>query len=1025
MLCGRQGSHSGLHRRMNNLASLCLWVAALMEGVAGTHLQLALLLESGFAEKQCPPCIAPVPVRIAPSSVPFSPSVTHLYTESDNRQRSTEDADEGTEKESLASSLSLVDNEEDDDEEDEEDGEDDDEDRQPALPAYANASAVVAAARAAAVVAAVASQRSGAAPPASSATSESSTWAHSSCGLKPRQNQHHHRRRRTPSKHALSASATAPAETLVSTEKRKQSAAAGGGSGSWRLGSASWLRRSFVLLWRRRSPTPIASASSLCRAGNGGESFLKRVPDDFISLIAYQHTRACKQARPPGTNILLLGECVLEGILTEWLGPGAIGSPSAAVATSAFNNTLTPTENNLTASPGGSVISKAVSSPISSVAVMDNPQWARSRLLLMRTSVGYVLEVFTPPESDRSRYGIYCSLITDLRRLRPAELTDARNHVFLIKKIFEASSNAEVTCWLAAIRKCLPPLRRLTRVSSSSSSRRQNHSTVGGSDMPVLLSDSTIFDPHHHHPSADGGGVGKFQHHSQQQTQASPHQQCFSVSASTCACSSVLESFRAHQHSSPTLDGGGGGSSCQPPRSVGAAPPQPHSPPSSLLLQCSVDAVRFRFAEYGAAAAEAATTETAMHRRQPAPLGSPNFSSGKSKFDNPELARQQSSNSLLDSFSHHPPSTVNTRIPNTGTNTNVNNSIVCPMPSKPFAAPAAFHRVAPTNTAATTNAVSEASRIWNSPRSQASEATDPHATAACITSAGSGGGGGSGLNNNNNSSSPVWSSGLMVNIDDLIVQRLSIYPWYHGTLSRVHATAFVLGQTPVNRTGVSAAAADAAGTEEQLPTARLDPTACTGGTVSSFVGTAPGCTAPAVSTQQLQQQLSTTDGIFLVRQSETRVGEFVLTFSCHGKAKIHPAATIHLFLLLISINHLLSQRSVAPAHANTVRLMELNQITEKLEDLHASDDNATVETRWCRLRNVIQSTALDVLGRARRQHQDWFDVNDADVSNLLVKKNGLHKAYLDLRTDATKAAFFKCRRLVQQRLREMQDVWMI
>ncbi|VDL91373.1 unnamed protein product [Schistocephalus solidus] len=82
-----------------------------------------------------------------------------------------------------------------------------------------------------------------------------------------------------------------------------------------------------------------------------------------------------------------------------------------------------------------------------------------------------------------------------------------------------------------------------------------------------------------------------------------------------------------------------------------------------------------------------------------------------------------------------------------------------------------------------------------------------------------------------------------------------------------------------------------------------------------------------------------------------------------------------------------------------------NQITEKLEDLHAPDDNATVETRWCQLRNVIQSTALDVLGRARRRHQDWFDDNYADISNLLADKNGQHKAYMDLRTDATKAAF--------------------
>ncbi|VDL96137.1 unnamed protein product [Schistocephalus solidus] len=66
-----------------------------------------------------------------------------------------------------------------------------------------------------------------------------------------------------------------------------------------------------------------------------------------------------------------------------------------------------------------------------------------------------------------------------------------------------------------------------------------------------------------------------------------------------------------------------------------------------------------------------------------------------------------------------------------------------------------------------------------------------------------------------------------------------------------------------------------------------------------------------------------------------------------------------------------------------------------------------------------------VLGSARHQHQEWLDDNDADISNLLAEKNGLHKAYMDLRTDATKAVFFRCRRLVQQRLWEMQDAWMI
>ncbi|VDM02792.1 unnamed protein product [Schistocephalus solidus] len=77
--------------------------------------------------------------------------------------------------------------------------------------------------------------------------------------------------------------------------------------------------------------------------------------------------------------------------------------------------------------------------------------------------------------------------------------------------------------------------------------------------------------------------------------------------------------------------------------------------------------------------------------------------------------------------------------------------------------------------------------------------------------------------------------------------------------------------------------------------------------------------------------------------------------------------------------------------------------------------------------------------RSRRWHLLDYDlVWRRDRQDVLVTKvirdadgwtdhcfNGLHKAYMDLRTDATKATFFRCRRLVQQRLREMQDAWML
>nr|VZI36657.1 unnamed protein product [Spirometra erinaceieuropaei] len=101
-----------------------------------------------------------------------------------------------------------------------------------------------------------------------------------------------------------------------------------------------------------------------------------------------------------------------------------------------------------------------------------------------------------------------------------------------------------------------------------------------------------------------------------------------------------------------------------------------------------------------------------------------------------------------------------------------------------------------------------------------------------------------------------------------------------------------------------------------------------------------------------------------------------------------------------------------PAH----RLHFSNELAQRLDNLPiaaAADDaaaaaaeNASVENRWCQLRDTVQSTALAVLGRAPRQHQDWFNDNDAAIRNLLAEKNRLHKAYVEHPTEGNKAAFY-------------------
>ncbi|BHF85821.1 hypothetical protein SprV_1002899400 [Sparganum proliferum] len=115
-----------------------------------------------------------------------------------------------------------------------------------------------------------------------------------------------------------------------------------------------------------------------------------------------------------------------------------------------------------------------------------------------------------------------------------------------------------------------------------------------------------------------------------------------------------------------------------------------------------------------------------------------------------------------------------------------------------------------------------------------------------------------------------------------------------------------------------------------------------------------------------------------------------------------------------------------------------NELTQRLDNLpiaaapaaaaaaeavDVAAENASVKKRWCQLRDTVQSTALSVLGRARRQYQDWFDDNNAVISNLPAERNHQHKAYLDHPTDDDRAAFYRSRRQLQQRLREMQDAW--
>ncbi|VDL91648.1 unnamed protein product [Schistocephalus solidus] len=89
-----------------------------------------------------------------------------------------------------------------------------------------------------------------------------------------------------------------------------------------------------------------------------------------------------------------------------------------------------------------------------------------------------------------------------------------------------------------------------------------------------------------------------------------------------------------------------------------------------------------------------------------------------------------------------------------------------------------------------------------------------------------------------------------------------------------------------------------------------------------------------------------------------------------------------------------------PAH----HLHFSNELANSLVILSVTDEDASVEKCRCQLMDTVNSTPLDVLGRARRQHQDRFDENDAAINALLAEKNRLHKAYVDRPTTTAAGA---------------------
>nr|VZI43153.1 unnamed protein product [Spirometra erinaceieuropaei] len=146
------------------------------------------------------------------------------------------------------------------------------------------------------------------------------------------------------------------------------------------------------------------------------------------------------------------------------------------------------------------------------------------------------------------------------------------------------------------------------------------------------------------------------------------------------------------------------------------------------------------------------------------------------------------------------------------------------------------------------------------------------------------------------------------------------------------------------------------------------------------------------------------DRLMSLRLPLRRGGKFATIISAYAPPMTDPDAVkdkfyedLHALLATVSTADKLIVLGDSNARVGTDHTAWSNELAQRLDNLPiaaAADDaaaaaeNASVEFRWCQLRDTVQSTALAVLGRAPRQHQDWsadgkVEIDDQVKASLL------------------------------------------
>ena len=83
------------------------------------------------------------------------------------------------------------------------------------------------------------------------------------------------------------------------------------------------------------------------------------------------------------------------------------------------------------------------------------------------------------------------------------------------------------------------------------------------------------------------------------------------------------------------------------------------------------------------------------------------------------------------------------------------------------------------------------------------------------------------------------------------------------------------------------------------------------------------------------------------------------------------------------------------------------------------------EDHWSTLRDVLHSSAEEIIGFVKRKHRDWFDENHPSIRDLLSRLHHAHIQYVMDKSSQSKKTFYLClKREAQTTLRAMINRWL-